>query len=92
MAETEYNFVEEWPTDTDIPWWNEGRAKLNEIIKPYNQWQIDGFDAEQGIRLRAQIICGMQTFATRDGGGGWLDELRGMLQFVETIIEENRES
>jgi len=82
---SEYKFIGEWPTDTAIDWWNEGRAKLNEIIKPYNQWQIDGFDAEDGIKLRARIIQGIQTFAQRDGGGGWEEELQGMLAFVELI-------
>ena len=84
MTDTEYNFVSEWPTGTGIDWWDAGRTELNVIIKAYNQWQIDGFDAEEAVRLRAQIICGVQTFASRDGGGGWRDELEGMLQSVES--------
>jgi hypothetical protein len=84
VTDIEYNFVSEWPTDTDIDWWNQGRAQLNPIIKAYNQWQIDGFDTDEAVRLRAQIICGIQTFATRDGGGGWRDELQEMLRFVES--------
>lgn len=92
MADPEYNFVEEWPTDSPIGWWNEGRAKLNKIISAYNQWQIDGFDKEEAVKLQAQIICGLQTFATRDGGGGWADELRKMQEFVSkglTAISED---
>ena len=84
--DTNYNFVEEWPTDSPIKWWNEGRTKLNVIIKAYNQWQIDGFNSEEATRLRAQIICGLQTFTQKDGGSKWGKELRGMLEFVD----ENR--
>lgn len=83
---TEYRFVEEWATNTPIDWWNAGRAKLNPIIQTYNKWQIDGFCPEAAVKLRAQIICGQQTFASRDGGSGWHDELSGMLAFVEQHI------
>lgn len=85
MNSPDYNFVEEWDTNSPIDWWNEGRTKLNAIIKPYNQWQIDGFDIEQAKKLRAQIIYGIQTFATRDGGEAWLEELQKMLELVEQL-------
>jgi hypothetical protein len=83
VTDTEYRFVEEWDTNSPIGWWNEGRTKLNEIIKPYNQWQIDGFNKQEIPKLRAQIIYGLQTFATRDGGSEWARELQEMLEFVE---------
>ena len=86
MTDTDpnYNFVEEWDTNSTIKWWNEGRTKLNVIIKAYNQWQTDGFNVEEGIRLRTQIIQGLQGFTQEDGGSGskWGKELRGMLEFV----------
>ena len=86
---SEFKFIKEWPADTAIGWWNEGRAKLNEIIKRYNQWQIDGFSVEETSKLRATIIQGLQTFAERsdDGGSGWATELRGMLKFVNEHTE-----
>ena len=84
----EFRFVDEWDEETNIDWWKAGRVKLNKIIRPYNQWQIEGFDQETGERLRAQILCGIQTFAQRDGGGEWLKELEGMLAFVESKLKE----
>ena len=86
---SKFKFVSEWPTNTSIEWWNKGRAQLNEVIEVYNQWQIKGFDPDEGAKVRAKIILGMQTFGRRDGGNGWLDELTGMLEFVETHLESN---
>lgn len=83
---SEYQFVQEWPEDSPIEWWNAGRKQLNIVIRAFNQWQIDGFEKDEVKKLRAQIIHGMQTFATRDGGN-WMAELQGMLDFVEPYHE-----
>lgn len=84
---SEYQFLKEWPEDSPIGWWNAGRKQLNIVIRAYNQWQLGGFDADGATKLRAQIIYGMQTFADRDGGGGWMEELEKMLQFVEENMD-----
>ncbi len=69
---TNYQFVKEWPEDTNIAWWNEGRHELNKVIRLYNKWQVDGFSE-----------LGLQTFANVDGGSGWRDQLDEMKKFVE---------
>ena len=83
-TESDTYFIEEWDTDSPISWWNEGRTKLNAIIKPYNQWQIDGFDPQEASTVRALIIQGLQTFANRDGGSKWAKTLQMMLEFINS--------
>lgn len=78
----EMQFEDEWPEYTSIEWWNEGRRKLNEIIRLYNQWQIDNQPAESRQRLANTIEMGIQTFASRAGGSGWRETLCRMRDFV----------
>lgn len=78
-----YKFESEWDENTNIAWWKDGRTKLNVIIRMYNKWQIDGFPSDEKQPLIATIICGLQTFASQDGGSNWAEVLERMKQFVE---------
>ena len=78
---TEYRFVKEWPANTGIDRWDDGRAKLNAIITAYNEWQWKHqFDGEVGQVLYGQILCGIATFAD---GESYAQELQAMLEFVK---------
>jgi hypothetical protein len=79
----DYRFVDTWPTDTGVDWWNECRTKLNVVIDAYNEWQVDGFPVERRQRVVAMIRLGLQTIGQRDGGSSYREELEGMLAFVE---------
>lgn len=49
---SDLKFVEEWNANVNISWWKANREKLNKVIKPYNEWLIDGkFEKEIGERL-----------------------------------------
>ena len=83
MSSSEYKFEEEWPLGTGIGWWDEGREKLNKVIRYYNRWQRKDFPMKEKRRVLATIEEGIQTFAQRDGGSGWLEVLERMKAFVE---------
>lgn len=83
-------FLNEWPEDTAIAWWNEGRARLNTLIRAHNALQKEaalGADAAGAAkRLLLDLEEARQTWAARDGGGGWRDELDGMTAAVEAVL------
>lgn len=81
-------FIEEWDENVDISWWAEGRKHLNVVIRAYNAWQREAgvsgrYDPQEGRRLLVMIEEGRQTWANRDGGGGWRDELERIAKSVE---------
>jgi len=80
----EYQFESEWDENSDIEWWNKGRKELNIAIRQYNEWQIEGKDERDKQKLLARIEYGIQTYGQKDGGGGWLEVLDRMKQFVES--------
>lgn len=75
-------FIDEWDEDTDIPWRANGRKRLNVIIREFNGWQRQlgmGDEVTEKPRLiRVLIVEARQTWASRDGGSGWLEELAKM--------------
>ncbi len=75
-------FEAEWDENTESEWWNTGRKQLNQIIRKYNRWQINGCDQNERSRLSRLIEYGLQTFAARDGGQNWAVVLRRMQEFV----------
>ena len=75
-------YFDEWPENSPIGWWNEGRAKLNKIISLVNEWTLDGCPDGDRDRILRRIEMGQQTFASHDGGGGWLDDLTEMKAYV----------
>lgn len=88
---SKYQFVEEWDEDaTEIVWQKKGRRRLNEIIQKYNAWQRAGFPDKDQELLEAEIEFGLQTFATKDGGEAWADELRKMRDFVKNRLSRIR--
>ena len=81
----EYKFIKKWDENTSIDWWNECRKELNKIIDCYNNWQIeDDFSEEKAKIVLAKIEYGKQTIGSRDGGGGYWDELDEMEKFVKS--------
>lgn len=79
-------YFTEWSECTEIEWWNEGRRKLNAIIRMVNKWSIDGCPAKRAERILRHIDMGEQTFAATDGGSGWLKELREMRAYVKSKV------
>jgi len=52
-----------------------------------NAWTIDDCPRESAPRILRYIEKGLQTFAARDGGEGWADELRQMDKYVREMSE-----
>lgn len=77
-------FVEKWPRGTGIQWWDECRSELNAIIEAYNQWQIDGMSPDGKQKVLNLIEYGKQILGTKDGGGGYHQQLVEMQTFVES--------
>ena len=76
-------YFDEWPEDTPIGWWNEGRKKTNTIVRLVNEWTVDGSPDDKKARLLRQIEMGLQTFATEGTDGpGWRRDLLEMRDYV----------
>ena len=86
--ENNYKFVKKWDENVPIDWWKESRIELNKIIDIYYSWQIDGFDKAASRKVLANIEYGEQTIGSLDGGGGYLEELEKMEEFVKSKINE----
>lgn len=83
----EYKFKAKWDENTDIAWWRTSRMELNKIINFYNQWQQeDNFDVTKARLLLSKIEYGKQTIGSQDGGGGYMEALEEMEQFVHRCI------
>jgi hypothetical protein len=76
-------FLEKWNENTDIDWWNDCRKELNIIIQTFNDWQLEGFNYGDYIKLIALIEYGKQTIGERDGRSGYMEKLEEMEQFVK---------
>ena len=76
-------YFDEWPEDSPISWWNEGRKKLNEIVRLVNRWTLNGQPRWRRDQVVRHIDMGLQTFAARDGGSGWAEALHEMKQYME---------
>ena len=88
-------FLKEWSEDTDISWALEGRKKLNVIIREYNAWQreaieTDYYTSKGAQHLRALIEEARQTWASQDGGSGWLADLEKMAAIIAHIFDGSR--
>lgn len=74
-------FVNEWPVHgTSIAWQQEGRRRLNIVVRLYNRWQVEAgkrqfFDTSGALEVLALVEEGKQTWARQDGGESWLVEL-----------------
>lgn len=79
----EDKYFDEWLTNTPIDWWNDGRNRLNIIIRVVNEWTINGADKDQAAKILRNVDMGLQTFAKRDGGSGWEEELKGMRSYIK---------
>jgi hypothetical protein len=79
----ESRYFDEWSENTETGWWNEGRKKLNVIIRMVNEWTLGGCPSDRVEVLLRHIEMGLQTFAARDGGSGWEKELIVMRQYIE---------
>ena len=78
--------IEEWPTNTRIAWWNDCRKKLNKVIRKYNKWQLKrDFDVAYGTELLALVRHGKNTIGSRDGGGGYKEELVRMEMHILSV-------
>jgi hypothetical protein len=73
----------EWPENTPIDWWNQGRRQLNQIIRLVNQWSLAGCPRDATPELLRHIDLGLQTFAGEDGGNGWAETLREMREYLQ---------
>jgi hypothetical protein len=75
-------YFNEWSEKSSIAWWNEGRSKLNIVIRLVNDWTLDGCPRDGVSRLLCRIDMGLQTFGAEDGGSCWAECLEGMLAYV----------
>jgi hypothetical protein len=78
----EERYWDEWSERSPISWWNEGRAKLNVIIRLVNEWTLDGRPESESPRILRRIEMGLQTFAGPDCGASWGDVLVEMRDYV----------
>ena len=75
-------YWDEWSECSPIKWWNEGRAKLNVIIRSVNEWTVDERPESEAPRLLRRIEMGLQTFAGPECGASWGDVLVEMRDYV----------
>lgn len=84
MPKREYHLFEEWDEDTPISWRNAGRKRLNVVVRMANAWQLEqDFDHEESFKVLAHIDLGKRSWATVDGGGGWLEVLEEIEAFIK---------
>jgi len=87
MAKPDLHLFAEWDEDTEISWWNKGRAKLNAVVRMVNDWQIKSqFDKDAAPVILAHIELGERTWAGRDGGENWLAHLTEMREFINRSL------
>jgi hypothetical protein len=76
-------YFDEWNEDTSIDWWNEGRRKLNAVIRLVNKWTLGGCSSTPVEVIHRHIDMGLQTFAAQDGGSGWAEQLVKLRDYVD---------
>jgi hypothetical protein len=84
MSETENEdtYFDEWSETSPIEWWNEGRKKLNVLIRMANDWTLNGKPEEEKTMMLRKIDMGKQTFAKQEENGGWWEELEKIEKYV----------
>jgi hypothetical protein len=77
-------YFDEWPENTPIQWWNEGRQKLNRVIRIVNRWTLDGRPSERRDRILRHVDMGEQVLAGTGADGDWLEVLADMKRYVSS--------
>jgi hypothetical protein len=92
MADDEFagtvKIMELLNADTDISWWNANRARLNEVITSFNEWQTKHrFSSFQKKVLEEKIrLC--REFGDQNDFSDWqYDILDKMESFIKTYSE-----
>ncbi len=75
-------YFEEWPENTAIGWWNEGRKQLNVVIREVNAWTRSGCPSLEAAEILRDIEHGIQSYGAQDGGSGWADALEEMRSYI----------
>ena len=74
-------YFDEWSESSPVGWWNEGRKKLNVIVRKVNERTLDGCSLLDAPCLLRVIDMGMQT--DEFGKNGWGVNLEMMYEYVE---------
>lgn len=86
-------FVEEWDEDEPIAWRAAGRKRLNVVIRAFNDWQrqlgMGDESTERPRMVRILIEEARQTWAQRDGGSAWLEELDKMDEIAKAFLDQD---
>lgn len=83
-------YWDEWSECSPIKWWNEGRAKLNIVIRLVNEWTIDGRPENEAPKLLRRIEMGLETFAGPECGASWDDVLVEMQDYVSATTRTRK--
>lgn len=87
---TNLTFIDEWDEDETIAWRVNGRKRLNVIIRAFNDWQrmlgMGDESTEKPRLIRVLIVEARQTWANRDGGSGWREELDKMDEIAKVFL------
>lgn len=79
--------LKEVDEDTDIEWWTTNRKKLNEVIRSFNQWQLNGF-SEDGRTVVSQAVADVQEFGDNNSFSEWqFDIIKEMRQHLEKTVD-----
>lgn len=76
--------IEQWSENSPIEWWNDGRKKLNKIIRKYNKW-VDNKYGSKKLLNKIDIHLEKE-YCNSDGGSGWKEELIKMKNNVKYHI------
>ena len=83
----EIKYLYELDADKSIKWWNDNRAKINDVIRLFNEWQIEHtFDEKQKKILLARIEV-LKEYGNEHSFSEWqfemIDEMEAHIKKVE---------
>ena len=83
--------MEELDIDTPIEWWNENRRKINEVIRMFNEWQIDHRQDEYNAELVLAKVKSLRDWnksGNKEFNDWQIDILDNVENHVVKVIEE----
>lgn len=79
--------LKEIDEETDIEWWTTNRKKLNEVIRSFNQWQLNGF-SEEGREVVSQAVETLKEFGDNNSFSDWqFDIITEMREHLEKTVD-----
>ncbi|NUJ17429.1 hypothetical protein FKN04_12670 [Bacillus glycinifermentans] len=86
----EYNIklIEELDTNTNIEWWNDNRKRINQVIKLFNDWQIEHRQDSYFGHLVLAKVNTLREWNKDEGDSGFNDWQLEILDEIEQHVKE----